>query len=536
MFRSAVIRSLRTSVPRVARVASPVSRQAPVAASIARQAQFVPRFAYQAIRQYSAPAGLSEQEVQGRIIDLLKNFDNVSDASKINVESHFQNDLGLDSLDAVEVVMAIEEEFSIEIPDLEAEKIHSVRNAVDYILSAPDVAWFSPFTPLRFENTQRAFLCHTQLFPELVAARYRPTSELPGLFPCFLMASTSGLTRRRGAGRGDGGAESGRVASPASLNGASQEGRGESSFTGENGHKIAFDPRDISENEERSKQPKLTLMEEVLLLGLKDKQGYLSFWNENISYALRGCIVIELAFRGRISMQKDSSRRRFPLADRIIEVIDDTLTGEVLLDEALKMMKASEKMSVSSWIDLMSGETWNLMKIGYQLKQVRERLAKGLVDKGVLRTEKRNFLLFDMATHPVADGGAKEELHKRVRNICSSRTVMLPPNQFLPEDIEFRYLRTIALVCAAYAANVLENALVTMGHEARERAFAQVDELLAEYSQWPFVSNKGAGAHVIGANLPQAVAEEVERAKDKELQLEVVAACLGVFTRLDSLL
>lgn len=40
----------------------------------------------------------------------------------------------------------------------------------------------------------------------------------------------------------------------------------------ENGHKIAFDPRDISESAERSKQPKLTLMEEVILLGLKDKQ------------------------------------------------------------------------------------------------------------------------------------------------------------------------------------------------------------------------------------------------------------------------
>lgn len=65
--------------------------------------------------------------------------------------------------------------------------------------------------------------------------------------------------------------------------------------------------------------------------------------------------MIELAFRGRVSMQKDSSRRRFPLADRVIEVIDDTLTGEVLLDEALKMMKSSEKMSVNSWIDLMSG-------------------------------------------------------------------------------------------------------------------------------------------------------------------------------------
>lgn len=55
-------------------------------------------------------------------------------------------------------------------------------------------------------------------------------------------------------------------------------------------------------------------------------------------------------------MQKDSSRRRFPLADRVIEVVDETLTGEVLLDEALKMMKSSEKMSVSSWIDLMSGK------------------------------------------------------------------------------------------------------------------------------------------------------------------------------------
>lgn len=223
-------------------------------------------------------------------------------------------------------------------------------------------------------------------------------------------------------------------------------------------------------------------------------------------------------------MQKDASRRRFPLADRLIEVIDDTLTGEVLLDEALKMMKSSEKMSVSSWIDLMSGmfgfpplsdpgaglmtktgETWNLMKIGYQLKQVRERLAKGLVDKGILRTEKRNFLLFDMATHPVADTGPKEEIRRRVRNVLTQRTVVLNGSQFLPENLEFRYVRTIAMVCAAYAANVLENALSTLGHEARERAFTQTDELLADYSQWPF--GKKATGNGIGANLPQVIAE-----------------------------
>lgn len=160
------------------------------------------------------------------------------------------------------------------------------------------------------------------------------------------------------------------------------------------------------------------------------------------------------------------------------------------------------------------------MKIGYQLKQVRERLAKGLVDKGILRTEKRNFLLFDMATHPVADGGAKDEIRRRVRNVLTNRTVVLPPSQFLPEDMEFRYIRTVAMVCAAYAANVLENALATLGHEARERAFAQVDELLAEYSQWPF-GRRAGGSQGVGANLGQVITDEVNKSKDKDLQLEV---------------
>lgn len=167
-----------------------------------------------------------------------------------------------------------------------------------------------------------------------------------------------------------------------------------------------------------------------------------------------------------------------------------------------------------------TGETWNLMKIGYQLKQVRERLCKGLVDKGILRTEKKNFLLFDMATHPVADGGAKEEIRRRVRTVLTSRTVVLPASQFLPEEMEFRYLRTVVMVCAAYAANVLENALTTLGHEARERAFAQVDELLAEYSQWPFARRAG-GSGGVGANLGQVINDEVNNIKDKELQLEV---------------
>ena len=54
------------------------------------------------------------------------------------------------------------------------------------------------------------------------------------------------------------------------------------------------------------------------------------------------------------------------------------------------------------------------MKLRYQLKNVRERLAKNLVEKGVLTTEKQNFLLFDMTTHPLTDNIMKTRLVKKV--------------------------------------------------------------------------------------------------------------------------
>ena len=53
--------------------------------------------------------------------------------SKITMEANFINDLGADSLDTVELIMQFEEEFSIEIPDEEAENLLSVGQAVEYI-------------------------------------------------------------------------------------------------------------------------------------------------------------------------------------------------------------------------------------------------------------------------------------------------------------------------------------------------------------------------------------------------------------------
>ncbi|MCL8207820.1 MAG: acyl carrier protein [Actinomycetia bacterium] len=52
---------------------------------------------------------------------------------EVTPEAHFVEDLGADSLDIVELVMALEEEFGLEIPDEEAEKISTVNDAVEYI-------------------------------------------------------------------------------------------------------------------------------------------------------------------------------------------------------------------------------------------------------------------------------------------------------------------------------------------------------------------------------------------------------------------
>jgi len=57
--------------------------------------------------------------------------------TEVKIESSFVDDLGADSLDTVELVMALEEEFDCEIPDEEAEKITTVKQAVDYINAHP---------------------------------------------------------------------------------------------------------------------------------------------------------------------------------------------------------------------------------------------------------------------------------------------------------------------------------------------------------------------------------------------------------------
>lgn len=218
-----------------------------------------------------------------------------------------------------------------------------------------------------------------------------------------------------------------------------------------------------------SKETRLTLMEEVLLLGLKDREGYTSFWNDCISSGLRGCMLVELALRGRLQLEVCGVRRRSLLSRKVI-CKSDAPTGDVLLDEALKHIKETQPPeTVQSWIELLSGETWNPLKLHYQLRNVRERLAKNLVEKGVLTTEKQNFLLFDMTTHPLTNSTIKQRLVKKVQDSVLEKWV---------NDPQRMDKRVLALILLAHSSDVLENAFAPLQDEQYDLSMKRVHSLI----------------------------------------------------------
>ena len=77
---------------------------------------------------------MNETEIFGKVKDIVVEQLSV-EADQVTETANFQNDLNADSLDVVEMVMALEEAFDIEIPDEAAEEIKTVKDAVTYIAS-----------------------------------------------------------------------------------------------------------------------------------------------------------------------------------------------------------------------------------------------------------------------------------------------------------------------------------------------------------------------------------------------------------------
>ncbi|KAM8794392.1 Golgi phosphoprotein 3-like [Eudromia elegans] len=247
-------------------------------------------------------------------------------------------------------------------------------------------------------------------------------------------------------------------------------GRARNSDKRPEGQEDAGTDRDPSDEDATdSKEVQLTLMEEVLLLGLKDKEGYTSFWNDCISSGLRGGILIELALRGRVQLEPLTMRKK-RLLDRKVLLKSDAPTGDVLLDETLRHIKATEPAeTVQTWIELLTGETWNPFKLQYQLRNVRERVAKSLVEKGILTTEKQNFLLFDMTTHPVSNAGEKQRLVRKLQESVLERWVREPQRM---------ERRTLALLVLAHSSDVLEGVFGGLPDERYDVAMNRAKDLL----------------------------------------------------------
>ncbi|KAJ1356675.1 hypothetical protein KIN20_014414 [Parelaphostrongylus tenuis] len=89
-------------------------------------------------RSYSEKAPLTRKTLEDRIILVLSLYDKI-DPKKLTLDSDFVQDLGLDSLDHVEVIMAMEDEFGFEIPDGDADRLKTPRDIFQYIADKEDV-------------------------------------------------------------------------------------------------------------------------------------------------------------------------------------------------------------------------------------------------------------------------------------------------------------------------------------------------------------------------------------------------------------
>lgn len=100
---------------------------------------------------------------------------------------------------------------------------------------------------------------------------------------------------------------------------------------------------------------------------------------------------------------------------------------------------------------------------------MRQRVAKNLVEKGVLTSGKQNFVLFDMKTHPVNDDTVKTRLIKRIQDAVLGKW---------PNNIGKMDKRSLALIYLAHASDVLENAFQPLSDEDYDVAMRRVKELL----------------------------------------------------------
>jgi Golgi phosphoprotein 3 len=218
--------------------------------------------------------------------------------------------------------------------------------------------------------------------------------------------------------------------------------------------------------------PRLTLAEELLLLGVKADAGEtLVLWSSAMSLGLRGCMLAELATRGRLVL---AAAPELGCPERRLVVADGRPTGDELLDEALRIVAADTvARPVGYWIDLLAGDTWSINKMRQSIKSVRERSLAALVAKGVLEAKGLSISsVLGGSQHRLcpAAGALRALLLERVRAVLLARPLdVLPP-------------RDLALCCLAFSCSVLDDAVSDFSVQQRKTAGCRLRLLIGGWA------------------------------------------------------
>lgn len=217
------------------------------------------------------------------------------------------------------------------------------------------------------------------------------------------------------------------------------------------------------------KAVKLTFMEEICLMALGEEKAHISIFNDNIPYVLRASILLELVLVHKIKLNiQDGGNFDEPWKFNV-SFSDFTPTGDVFLDETMGIL-GKETFTLQKWLDILTGETWSRKLSVYQMHNLRDRLCKSLMEKGVVTSRKTSTFLIETTEYPLLDCRLK-------RSICF---------EIIDSAIDKDKLdiRSLCRLLSMKAANVLQKALKVTDAPTASRVNAIAEDNLAKYSQF----------------------------------------------------
>lgn len=230
------------------------------------------------------------------------------------------------------------------------------------------------------------------------------------------------------------------------------------------------------------KEISISLMEEICLLALGEERAHMSFLNDNIPYVLRASILLELALAKKIKANIYCGANIDEPWKLNVFINDFSPVEDVFMNEALKII-AKEELSVQKWLEVLTGETWNRRLSSHQIHNLRDRVCKSLMEKGIVTSQKSSLFLVETMEYPLLDTKFKRKLCFEVIDTAI--------------DNEKLDIRSLSRLLSLHAAKILHKALKITDAPTSSRVKAFANEALAKYSN--FHNLEAKFGHVLGA-------------------------------------